>query len=100
MPIDLKHDKPNRGKNGFTNEEREGFNNFLNVDFIDTFRHLYPTTIQYSWWSYRAKARENNSGWRIDYFLASKKLIANIKEASILDQVLGSDHCPVKLVIT
>jgi exodeoxyribonuclease-3 len=99
MPIDLKNDKPNRGKNGFTDEEREGLDNYIDADFIDTFRHFYPDKVQYSWWSYMGKARANNSGWRIDYFLVSQRLQDNLQDATILDQVLGSDHCPVKLIL-
>lgn len=99
MPIDLKNDKPNKGKNGFTDEEREGLTNYLENGFIDSFRHLYPEKVQYSWWSYMGKARANNSGWRIDYFLVSDSLKDKIKDAIILDQVMGSDHCPVKLVL-
>jgi len=99
MPIDLKNDKPNKGKNGFTDEEREGLDNYINNGFIDTFRYLYPQKVQYSWWSYMGQARKNNTGWRIDYFMASDRIKDNIQDAIILDQVLGSDHCPVKLVL-
>jgi exodeoxyribonuclease-3 len=99
MPIDLKNDKPNKGKNGFTDEEREGLTNYINAGFVDTFRLFYPEKVQYSWWSYMGQARKNNSGWRLDYFLTSDRIKENIKDATILDQVLGSDHCPVKLVL-
>ncbi|MEX0933017.1 MAG: exodeoxyribonuclease III [Candidatus Pacearchaeota archaeon] len=96
-PIDLKNDKANEGKKGYTREEREGFFNFVKNDFIDTFRHFYPDEEKYSWWATRfgPKARINNVGWRIDYFLASNKLIPRIKKAFILNEIMGSDHCPV-----
>jgi exodeoxyribonuclease-3 len=95
--IDLKNPKTNRRNPGFTDEERQGMTNFLENGYVDTFRHFYPEKIQYSWWSYRGNARKNNTGWRIDYFLASKALESNLVDAQILDQVLGSDHCPVVL---
>jgi exodeoxyribonuclease-3 len=97
--IDLKNFKPNRGKNGFTNEEREGLSNYLANGFIDTFRYFYPEKVQYSWWSYMGKARANNSGWRIDYFIVSESYKDKLQNAMILDQVLGSDHCPIKIVL-
>ena len=96
--IDLKNPGPNRGSAGFTDEEREKFTKLLESGFTDTFRHLYPQrTDAYSWWSYRARARERNVGWRIDYFLVSDRLRDNIREAFILPEVMGSDHCPVGL---
>lgn len=87
------------GKAGFTDQERERFGDFLEAGFIDTYRTLYPERIQYSWWSYRGFAREGNVGWRIDYFLASDSLKKNITDAIIYDQVTGSDHCPVGIVV-
>jgi exodeoxyribonuclease-3 len=96
-PIDLARPKPNEGNAGYTDEERAGMTNYVNAGFIDTFRLLHPEKVQYSWWSYRGRARENNVGWRIDYFLASEALKTQITSASILDEVLGSDHCPVVL---
>ena len=94
--IDLANPKSNRRNAGFTDEEREGMNNFLSAGFVDTFRHLHPeTTGAYSWWSYRAGARQRNVGWRIDYFLASDELAPSLHEAFILPEILGSDHCPV-----
>lgn len=105
MPIDLARPDANKttatkpGTAGFTDKEREGINNFINAGFIDTFRSFYPEKIQYSWWSYRAAARERNVGWRIDYFLASKKIMPKISEAIIYDQAMGSDHCPVGIVV-
>lgn len=96
--IDLKNPKSNRRHAGFTDEERGKLTELLDAGFIDTFRYFYPDKEQtYSWWSYRFNARKNNSGWRIDYFLTSEALAANLKDAKILDQVLGSDHCPVVL---
>ncbi len=93
--IDIKNAKANVGKAGFTKEEREKFNLLLDSGFIDTYRYFYPEKIQYSWWSYLFHARENNAGWRIDYFLVDKDHIEKIDDAIIYDKVLGSDHCPV-----
>lgn len=98
--IDLKNPKSNHHNAGFTDEERSKMTELLNAGFTDTFRYLYPDVKdRYSWWSYMFKAREKNAGWRIDYFLSSKRLDDRIKEADILDSVMGSDHCPVELVI-
>ncbi len=98
--IDLKNPGPNRGSAGFTDEEREKFTKLLDSGFTDTFRHLHPDLIgAYSWWSYRFKARQNNAGWRIDYFLVSDRIKDKIVTASILPEVMGSDHCPVMLEI-
>ena len=98
--IDLKNPGPNRGNAGFSDEEREKFTKLLDAGFVDTFRHLNPTTEgAYSWWSYRFNARANNAGWRIDYFLVSKKLAKKVQMASIYSEVMGSDHCPVALEI-
>lgn len=88
------------GTAGFTDQEREGISNYIAAGFIDTFRRLYPEKIQYSWWSYRAFARERNVGWRIDYFLTSEKLTSKIKDAIIYDQTTGSDHCPVGIELS
>lgn len=96
--IDLKNPGPNRGKAGFSDEERGMFGSLLDAGFIDTFRHLYPNVAgAYSWWSYRFKARETNAGWRLDYFLVSDKLTPKIESACIYDDIYGSDHCPVGL---
>lgn len=96
--IDLKNPKSNRGSAGFSDEERACFTSLLECGFTDTFRYLYPDAIgAYSWWSYMFKARQNNAGWRIDYFLVSEQLDHFIEEASICAHVLGSDHCPVML---
>ena len=97
--IDLKNPKSNRKNAGFSDEERQKFTELLSSGFIDTFRYLYPDKIQYTWWSYMFQARKNNAGWRIDYFVVSKALADKIHQAEILDQVMGSDHCPVTLEI-
>ncbi|MGM9978862.1 MAG: exodeoxyribonuclease III [Clostridium sp.] len=98
--IDLKNPKTNRKNAGFTDEEREKFTKLLDLGFIDTFRYFYPTEEgKYSWWSYRFSARKKNAGWRIDYFLASECLKNRLKSADILSDVMGSDHCPVELVL-
>ena len=98
--IDLKNPKPNRGKAGFSDEERGKFSELLAAGFTDTFRYLYPDlTGAYSWWSYRFKAREKNAGWRIDYFITSKRLDSSLTGAAIHTDVFGSDHCPVELTI-
>lgn len=98
--IDIKNAKSNRGNSGFTQEERAKMTLLLDSGFTDSFRYLYPErTDAYSWWSYMAKVRERNIGWRIDYFLVSSRLRPAIVEASIDSQILGSDHCPVALDI-
>lgn len=94
--IDLKNPKTNRKNAGFTDEERAKMTELLGAGFVDTFRHFYPEVEGvYSWWSYRFKAREKNAGWRIDYFLVSERFIDRVKDARILTDVFGSDHCPV-----
>lgn len=98
--IDLKNPKSNRGNAGFSDEERSKMTELLGAGFTDTYRHLHPDTPGvYSWWSYRFNARANNAGWRIDYFIVSSRLETKIKEAAILTDVYGSDHCPVSLVL-
>ncbi|WP_367568327.1 exodeoxyribonuclease III [Lacrimispora sp.] len=98
--IDLKNPKTNRKNAGFTDEERAKFTSLLENGFIDTFRHFYPDQEGiYSWWSYRFSARQKNAGWRIDYFCVSESLKDRLESASIHTEVLGSDHCPVELVI-
>ena len=98
--IDLKNPKSNRKNAGFTDEEREGFQQLLDAGFVDTFRHFYPDqTDIYSWWSYRFRAREKNAGWRIDYFVVSEALRPQLVSACIHTDVFGSDHCPVEVVI-
>lgn len=95
--IDLKNPKSNRHSAGFSDEERGKFTELLSSGFTDTFRRLYPDKVQYSWWSYMMKAREKNVGWRIDYFVISDRLRDVLRDSMILDQVMGSDHCPVML---
>ena len=98
--IDLKNFKTNVGNAGFTYEERGKMTELLAAGFVDSFRYLYPDkTGAYSWWSYMFKAREKNAGWRIDYFLVSQKLADKIKDAVIYPEVMGSDHCPVGLIL-
>ena len=97
--IDIKNPKTNRRNAGFTDEERQKFTALLSAGFTDTFRHLYPGEVCYSWWSYRFHAREKNAGWRIDYFLTSNRLQASLQSASIHTSIMGSDHCPVELVL-
>ena len=98
--IDLKNPKTNRQNAGFTDEERNQMTALLEAGFADTFRHLHPTQEGiYSWWSYRFHAREKNAGWRIDYFLTSTRLLPRVREANILTDIMGSDHCPVELVL-
>lgn len=95
--IDLKNPKTNRRNAGFTDEERQKMTQLLDAGFTDTFRWKYPEEVTYSWWSYRFKARERNTGWRIDYFLVSNRLQPEVLDAKIYTDVLGSDHCPVEL---
>ena len=98
--IDLKNPKSNRGNAGFTDEERAKMTELLSAGFVDSFRFLYPEkTDCYSWWSYMGKAREKNVGWRIDYFIVSNDIKDKIKEAMIYPEVMGSDHCPIGLII-
>ena len=99
-PIDLKHDKSNIGNAGYTYEERGKFSELLASGFLDTFRHFYPDREDaYSWWSYMHNSRQNNTGWRIDYFLADRRLAPRLKDALIFPQYPGSDHCPVGLIL-
>ena len=98
--IDLKNPKTNRHNAGFTDEERNKFRNLKEAGFTDTFRYFYPDKAEiYSWWSYRFSARSKNSGWRIDYFLASEDLNSKLIDAKIHTEVMGSDHCPVELTV-
>ena len=96
--IDIKNPKTNTRNPGFTIEERTKFSKLLEEGFKDTFRTLYPNTITYSWWSYRFHAREKNAGWRIDYFVVSDDFMSKVKDSIIDTNILGSDHCPVKLI--
>lgn len=95
--IDLKNPKTNRKNAGFTDEERGKMTELLQSGFTDSYRFLYPESVKYSWWSYRFRAREKNAGWRIDYFLVSDALKERIREATIHNEIFGSDHCPVGL---
>ena len=99
QPIDLARPKPNEGNAGYTIEERQGMTNYLSAGLVDTFRSLQPEKVKYSWWSYRGGARANNVGWRIDYFIVSQTLQSKVSSAEIHDQILGSDHCPIELVL-
>lgn len=98
--IDLARPKPNMGKKGFTDEERERFQDFIDAGFVDTYREKHGDVEgAYTWWSHWGKARENNVGWRIDYFLVSQSIKKNVKDAFILPEVVGSDHCPVGITL-
>lgn len=98
--IDLKNPKTNHHSAGFSDEERADFTELLARGFVDTFRSLHPDAVEYSWWSYRMRAREKNVGWRIDYFLVSERIAAGVKSAAIRGDIFGSDHCPVTLNFT
>ena len=97
--IDIYNARANRGHAGFTDEERAKFTDLLASGFVDTFRKLHPDTVRYSWWSYIGHARDNNIGWRLDYFVVSESLFPKVKESYIYDDVFGSDHCPIGLEI-
>lgn len=96
--IDLKNPKTNHFSAGFSDEERGKFTELLECGFTDTFRALYPDTVQYSWWSYMYSAREKNVGWRIDYFVVSNRFMNRVSDSFILNEIIGSDHCPVGIV--
>jgi len=98
--IDLKNPGPNRGNAGFSDEERDAFTKLLAEGFVDSYRYKYPDKVEYSWWSYRMKARERNVGWRIDYFVVSDRIKDKINDVVIRTDVMGSDHCPVILDIS
>ena len=97
--IDLKNPKTNHFNPGFTDEERGKMTQLLSCGFADSFRRLYPDEVKYSWWSYRFHARENNTGWRIDYFIVSERLMERVERVDIRNDVYGSDHCPVEIEI-
>lgn len=97
--IDLKNPKSNERNPGYTIEERTAFQELLNNGYIDVYRYFNPSTIKYSWWSYRFNARANNAGWRIDYFIVSNSIINNVKNIDICNDIYGSDHCPILLEI-
>lgn len=97
--IDLKNPDTNHFNAGFSDEERQAFTKLLDCGFKDTFRSLYPEEVKYSWWSYRMKARERGVGWRIDYYVVSDRIMDKVKDSIIYDDVFGSDHCPVGLIV-
>ncbi|MFT5149951.1 MAG: exodeoxyribonuclease-3 [Glaciecola sp.] len=98
--IDLKNDKPNYNKtSGYTQKEIDGMDNFMKGGYVDSFRHFYPEEVKYSYWGYRFNARARNTGWRIDYFLVSEKLMPKVKSSEIHNEYMGSDHCPVSIEI-
>lgn len=97
--IDLKNPDSNHMSAGFSDEERAKFSRVLANGYIDSYRHFFPDKVEYSWWSYRTKARERNAGWRIDYFVVSKKLESKLCSASIHTEIPGSDHCPVEITL-
>ena len=97
--IDLKNPKQNVGQPGFSDEERSMMSKLLKSGFSDVYRKLYPDGTDYTWWSYRANARENNTGWRIDYFIVSDRFLNNVKDIKIHNEIYGSDHCPVELIL-
>lgn len=97
--IDLKNPDTNHFNPGFSDQEREKFDKLLKSGFKDTFRELYPNKVKYTWWSYRMRARERNVGWRIDYYVVSDRYMKKVKDSLIYDKVMGSDHCPVGLVV-
>ena len=97
--IDLKNPKRNEQNPGFLPEERSWMTDFLNKGYVDVFRNFYPEDIKYTWWSYRFKSREKNIGWRIDYHCVNSDFLENIQEVKILDNIMGSDHCPVSIIL-
>ena len=97
--IDLKNPKANEKYSGFLPIERAWMDKFISYGYVDTFRYLHEEEVKYSWWSYRFKAREKNVGWRLDYFFITEDLLNELKEASILSEVVGSDHCPVSIIL-
>ena len=97
--IDLKNPDDNHFSAGFSDQEREKFSCLLESGFIDTYRKLYPNSVKYSWWSYRTRARERGIGWRIDYFVVSKRIMDRVLDSLIYDDIYGSDHCPVGLIL-
>ncbi len=97
--IDLAHPRENRETSGFLPEERVWIDHYLEHGFVDVYRSIYPDRVQYTWWSYITRARERNIGWRLDYFLVSRDLVERIQDVIIHEDVMGSDHCPVSLLI-
>lgn len=98
-PIDLRNPKQNEKTSGFLPEERAWIDNFLDHEFVDIYREIYPERVQYTWWTYRVNARQRNIGWRLDYFLVSKDLVGKVVDAKIYEELMGSDHCPIGLEI-
>jgi exodeoxyribonuclease-3 len=99
MPIDLKNPRQNVNTSGFMPEERAWVQKFLDHGFVDAYRHLYPSRVQYTWWTYRLSARERGVGWRLDYFLISERLMPRVRDVVIHEEIMGSDHCPVELTL-
>lgn len=99
QPIDLKNARENKNTSGFLPEEREWVDRYLQLGFVDAFRRLYPEKVQYTWWTTRLDARKRGIGWRLDYYLVSETLAPRVKDVIIHDQVMGSDHCPVEIVL-
>ena len=99
MPIDLKNPKANEKTSGFLPEEREWVGKYLENGFADAYRRLYPDRVQYTWWTYRLNARARGIGWRLDYFLVSEALMPRGRDVIIHEGVMGSDHCPVELIL-
>lgn len=97
--IDLKNPKQNEGEAGFSDEERSMMTRLLSSGFVDVFRNMYKDKVEYTWWSYRANARANNAGWRIDYFIVSERFYKKIKDIKIHGEIFGSDHCPIELIL-
>jgi exodeoxyribonuclease-3 len=97
--IDLRNPKENKNTSGFLAEERAWIDKYLEHGFVDAYRYLYPERVQYTWWTYRFSARERNVGWRLDYFLVSESLLPRVRDVIIHEDVLGSDHCPVSLIL-
>ena len=97
--IDLKNPATNHKNAGFSDEERGKMSELLSSGFADSFRRLYPDKVKYSWWSYRMKARERNAGWRIDYFIVSERLLDRVQSSEIHNDIYGSDHCPVSILL-
>jgi len=98
-PIDLKNPNQNKKTSGFLPEERAWVQKFLDHGFVDIYRHLYPERVQYTWWTYRLNARARGIGWRLDYFLVSRSLVPRVRDAVIHEEITGSDHCPVSLIL-
>ena len=98
-PIDLAHPKRNEKISGFLRVERDWLDKVLQHGYVDTFRNFHPDTVKYSWWDYRNSARERNMGWRLDYFMVNAAFLPRVKSAFIMNEVMGSDHCPVGIVV-